>query len=137
MNILLIKSQHSLKSYQIGNIEKFSKEVFFQTNNFFFAKKNDQKIFLVHSVFYVLESKKKIQSDPKKKTFFKIFLTFLKAKNFKIFLDHSDFFLYFPIHKKLNGQKKIQNLWPLTLYSDPALAYCGSTIMQNFCSVKW
>ena len=64
-NIFLINNQHSLKSYQIGNIENFVKEVFFRPTTFFLAKKNDPKIFFVHSVFYVLESKKKIQSDPK------------------------------------------------------------------------
>ena len=44
-NIFLINNQHSLKSYQIGNIEKFSKEVFFRLTTFFSAKKNYPKVF--------------------------------------------------------------------------------------------
>ena len=36
-NIFLINNQHSLKSYQIGNIEIFSKEVFFRPTTFFFG----------------------------------------------------------------------------------------------------
>ena len=64
-NIFLINNQHSLKSYQIGNIEKFSKEVFFRLTTFFSAKKNYPKFFFLHSVFNVLERKKKFQSDPK------------------------------------------------------------------------
>ena len=64
-NIFLINNQHSLKSYQIGNIEKFSKEVFFRLTTFFSAKKNYPNFFFLHSVFIVLERKKKFQSDPK------------------------------------------------------------------------
>ena len=44
-NIFLINNQHSLKSYQIGNIEKFSKEVFFRLTTFFSAKKNYPNFF--------------------------------------------------------------------------------------------
>ncbi len=36
-NIFLINNQHSLKSYQFRNIEKFSKGVFFRLTTFFFG----------------------------------------------------------------------------------------------------
>ena len=62
-NIFLINDQHRLKSYQLGNIEKFSKEVFFRLTTFFSAKKNYPKFFFLHSVFNVLERKKKFQSE--------------------------------------------------------------------------
>ena len=45
--------------------EAIEVKVFFRLPIFFFANKSDPKFFFVHSVFYVLKSKKKIQSDPK------------------------------------------------------------------------
>ena len=47
------------------------------------------QIFFVHSVFYLLKSKKKIQSDPKilKNIFFKIYVTFFEKLS-----DHSETF---------------------------------------------
>jgi hypothetical protein len=34
-NIFLINNQHSLKSYQLGNVENFSKEAFFRLTKLF------------------------------------------------------------------------------------------------------
>ena len=48
-NIFLINNQHSLKSYQLGNIENFSKEVFFRLTKLFFRN----KIFFVHVTTFV------------------------------------------------------------------------------------
>ena len=53
-NIFLINNQHSLKSYQLGNIENFSKEVFFRLTNFFSGTKNFCPRNNFCSVFYVL-----------------------------------------------------------------------------------
>ena len=105
-NIFLINNQHSLKSYKLGNIENFSKGVFFRLTTFFSAKKNYPKFFFLHSVFNVLERKKNFQSDPK--NFWKFFLSvnFEKKKKMNFFSYDSEIFFYFPIHKKLNGQKK-------------------------------
>jgi len=36
-NTSLSNNQHSLKSYKLGNIEKFSKEVFFRPTTLFFG----------------------------------------------------------------------------------------------------
>ena len=44
-NIFLINNQHSLKSYKLGNIEKFSKEVFFRLTTFFPLRKIIQNFF--------------------------------------------------------------------------------------------
>ena len=61
----------------------FQKKFFLNQQLFFLAKKNDPNFFFVHSVFYVLESKKKIQSDPKF-IYFKIYLTFFEKSIFYV-----------------------------------------------------
>ena len=56
-NIFLINNQHSLKSYQFGNIENFSKEVFFRLTTFFFKnKKTEQRLFLGQNFFPLSKS---------------------------------------------------------------------------------
>jgi hypothetical protein len=105
-NIFLIYNQYSLKSYQLGNIKKFSKKVFFRLNNFFFQ---EQKNFVQGTTFVQLfmywKTKKKIRSDPKnlkKKLFLKIYLTDFEKKKIPKFFGSLRFFFCFPIHKKLN-----------------------------------
>ena len=62
------------------------------------------------SVFHVLESKKKFRSDPK--IFEKFFFLKLLSKfSKKIFLDHSEIFFCFPIHKKLNKSCSLNKIF--------------------------
>ena len=92
-NIFLINNQHSLKSYQLGNIEKFSKEVFFLTNNFFFQEQ--KKIFqgTTFVQFFMYCKAKKI-SERSKKFFFENLLKNFRKKNFKKFSDRSEIFFF-------------------------------------------
>ena len=64
--------------------EKKEKEVFFRLTSFFF--RNKKKLFKEQLLFsfYVLESKKKFRSDPKK-FFLKIYLAILEKKKISKF----------------------------------------------------
>ena len=108
-NIFLINNQHSLKSYQIGNIEKFSKEVFFRLTTFFSAKKNYPKFFFLHSVFNVLEPKKifrVIRKFFEKFSFQKTLSKFWKKKFSKFFRITLKFFFTFQYIKNWMEEKK-------------------------------
>ena len=84
--------------------EKNEKEVFFRLTTFFSGTKKFCSRNNFCSVFYVLESKKKFRSDPKK-FFLKIYLAilekFIKTKQ-KLFLGQK----FFVPEKKVVGLKK-------------------------------
>ena len=103
-HIFLINNQHSLKSYQLGNIENFSKEVFFRLTTFFFRnKKILSKKQLLFS-FLSIVKQKKIRSDPNIFEFFKKYF-------FQTFSDRSKFFFCFTTHKKLNKSCSLDKIF--------------------------
>ena len=105
-----------MKSYQFGNIEKNLKEVLFRL-----TKKNSankKKIYM----YGILLPKQNFVSL--KKTSFKFFSMFPSWQDFKL--------CWLLIRKICFKFLKISILWPLTFYSDPALAYCAPPIPEGW-----
>ena len=108
-NIFLINNQHSLKSYKLGNIENFSKEVFFRLTTFFSAKKNYPNFFFSIQFLMYWNVKKNFRVIRKifENFFFQNLLNVFWKENFsKIFRITLKFFFTFQYIKNWMEKKK-------------------------------